>query len=170
MGSIPVRVIKKLLNLRIEELFYATRTRNCNNDDRCLRQKQGVIVGAVASETRAPPKARSGCWEPQPGRAAARRRQKRARWALFLVFGSQSSGMSTVVAAASFDPNGNQSKNSPACTIRQAGVRYARKQMMSFYGLWPMPPSSVRVSPDIYLKSGMASWTQTRPISVSALP
>ena len=72
MGSIPVRVIKKLLNLRIEELFYATRTRNCNNDDRCLRQKQGVIVGAVASETRAPPKARSGCWEPQPGRAAAR--------------------------------------------------------------------------------------------------
>ena len=52
----------------------------------------------------------------------------------------------------------------------QAGVRYARKQMMSFYGLWPMPPSSVRVSPDIYLKSGMASWTQTRPISVSALP
>lgn len=88
----------------------------------------------------------------------------------FLVFGSQSSGMSTVVAAALFDPNGNQSKNSPACTIRQAGVRYARKQMMSFYGLWPMPPSSVRVSPDIYLKSGMASWTQTRPISVSALP
>ena len=44
---------------------------NCNNDDRCLRQKQGVIVGAVASETRAPPEARSGCWEPQPGRAAA---------------------------------------------------------------------------------------------------
>ena len=60
--------------------------------------------------------------------------------------------------------------STPACTIRQAGVRYARKQMMSFYGLWPMPPSSVRVSPDIYLKSGMASWTQTRPISVSALP
>ena len=54
MGSIPVRVIKKLLNPKIEELFYATRTRNCNNDDRCLRQKQGVIVGAVASETRAP--------------------------------------------------------------------------------------------------------------------
>ena len=61
-------------------------------------------------------------------------------------------------------------KITPACTIRQAGVRYARKQMMSVYGLWPMPPSSVRVSPDIYLKSGMASWTQTRPISVSALP
>lgn len=65
---------------------------------------------------------------------------------------------------------GIRAKITPACTIRQAGVRYARKQMMSFYGLWPMPPSSVRVSPDIYLKSGMASWTQTRPISVSALP
>lgn len=65
---------------------------------------------------------------------------------------------------------GIRTKITPACTIRQAGVRYARKQMMSFYGLWPMPPSSVRVSPDIYLKSGMASWTQTRPISVSALP
>ena len=65
---------------------------------------------------------------------------------------------------------GIRTKITPACTVRQAGVRYARKQMMSFYGLWPMPPSSVRVSPDIYLKSGMASWTQTRPISVSALP
>ena len=95
MGSIPVRVIKKLLNLRIEELFYDPYEEskehgrpqaakkspvgsflvfgsqssgmstvvaaasfdpygNCNNDDRCLRQKQGVIVGAVASETRAP--------------------------------------------------------------------------------------------------------------------
>ena len=32
---------------------------NCNNDDRCLRQKQGVIVGAVASETRALPKTQS---------------------------------------------------------------------------------------------------------------
>lgn len=69
-----------------------------------------------------------------------------------------------------FDPCSCIIKITPACTIRQAGVRYARKQMMSFYGLWPMPPSSVRVSPDIYLKSGMASWTQTRPISVSALP
>ena len=86
------------------------------------------------------------------------------------MFGSQSSGMSTVVAAASFDRTGIRAKITPACTIRQAGVRYVRKQMMSFYGLWPMPPSSVRVSPDIYLKSGMASWTQTRPISVSALP
>ena len=40
---------------------------NRNNDDRCQRQKQGVIVGAVASKTRVPSKARSGCWEPQPG-------------------------------------------------------------------------------------------------------
>lgn len=104
MGSIPVRVIKKLLNPKIEELFYDPYEEskehgrpqaakkspvgsflvfgsqssgmstvvadvqvyilfdpygNCNNDDRCLRQKQGVIVGAVASETRAPPKAQS---------------------------------------------------------------------------------------------------------------
>lgn len=28
-----------------------------NNDDRCQRQKQGVIVGAVASKTRVPSKA-----------------------------------------------------------------------------------------------------------------
>lgn len=38
------------------------------------------------------------------------------------------------------------------------------------YGRWPMPPSSVRVSPFIYLKSGEASCTQTRPISSSASP
>ena len=37
------------------------------------------------------------------------------------------------------------------------------------YGRRPMPPSSVRVSPDRYLKSGMASCTHTRPISVSGL-
>ena len=38
------------------------------------------------------------------------------------------------------------------------------------YGRCPMPPSSVKVSPDMNLKSGLASWTQTRPISVSAFP
>ena len=38
------------------------------------------------------------------------------------------------------------------------------------YGLKPMPPSNVRVSPLKYLKSGEASCTQTRPISVSTLP
>ncbi len=38
------------------------------------------------------------------------------------------------------------------------------------YGLCPIPPSSVRVSPVIYLKSGDASCTQTRPISSSASP
>ena len=108
MGSIPVRVIKKLLNLRIEELFLCKpneeskehgppaggkkesgglffsvrvpRVRNVyrgcccldanaqgrflldpygnrNNDDRYQWQKQGVIVGAVASKTRVPSKA-----------------------------------------------------------------------------------------------------------------
>ena len=38
----------------------------CNDDDRGLRLKQGGVVGAAASKTRVPLKARSGCWEPQP--------------------------------------------------------------------------------------------------------
>ena len=38
------------------------------------------------------------------------------------------------------------------------------------YGLWPKAPSSVRVSPLIYLKSGEASCTHTRPISFSTSP
>ena len=38
------------------------------------------------------------------------------------------------------------------------------------YGRWPMPPSNVRVSPLMNLKSGLASCTTTRPISVSTLP
>ena len=40
--------------------------RNSNDDDRRQRRKQGEVVGAAASKTRVPPKARSGCWEPQP--------------------------------------------------------------------------------------------------------
>ena len=40
--------------------------RNSNDDDRRQRRKQGGVVGAAASKTRVPPKARSGCWEPQP--------------------------------------------------------------------------------------------------------
>ena len=39
---------------------------SCNNDDRCLRQKQGGIVGAAASEARVPFMVRCECWEPQP--------------------------------------------------------------------------------------------------------
>ena len=41
-------------------------TPQCNNCDRRQRRKQGEVVGAAASKTRVPPKARSGCWEPQP--------------------------------------------------------------------------------------------------------
>ena len=41
-------------------------TPQCNNCDRRQRRKQGAIVGAAASKTRVPPKARSGCWVPQP--------------------------------------------------------------------------------------------------------
>ena len=37
-----------------------------NDDDRRQRRKQGGVVGAAASKTRVPPKARSGCWVPQP--------------------------------------------------------------------------------------------------------
>ena len=39
---------------------------NSNDDDRCLRQKQGGVVGAAASEARVPFKVRCECWEPQP--------------------------------------------------------------------------------------------------------
>ena len=39
-----------------------------------------------------------------------------------------------------------------------------------YYGLKPSPPSSVIVSPVIYLKSGEANWTQTLPISSSLSP
>lgn len=38
------------------------------------------------------------------------------------------------------------------------------------YGRWPMPPSRVRVSPLMNLKSGLASCTTTRPISFSTSP
>ena len=41
-------------------------TPQCNNCDRRQRRKQGTVVGAAASKTRVPPKARSGCWVPQP--------------------------------------------------------------------------------------------------------
>ena len=39
-----------------------------NDDDRRQWRKQGGVVGAAASKTRVPPKARCGCWVPQPGR------------------------------------------------------------------------------------------------------
>lgn len=38
----------------------------CNGNDCRLRRKQGVAVGAAASEMRVPSKARSRCWVPQP--------------------------------------------------------------------------------------------------------
>ena len=50
---------------------------SCNDDDRCLRQKQGGVVGAVASRMQGPLKGRSICWEPQPvqGRGVSRGRE-----------------------------------------------------------------------------------------------
>ena len=41
-------------------------TPQCNNCNRRPWRKQGAVVGAAASKTRVPPKARSGCWVPQP--------------------------------------------------------------------------------------------------------
>ena len=46
--------------------LWAPPTPQCNNCDRRQRRKQGAVVGAAASKTRVPPKARSGCWVPQP--------------------------------------------------------------------------------------------------------
>ena len=50
---------------------------SCNDDDRCLRQKQGGVVGAVASRMQGPLKGRSIRWEPQPvqGRGESRGRE-----------------------------------------------------------------------------------------------
>ena len=61
-------------------------------------------------------------------------------------------------------------KHKRGCAAGTAPFACMRKNEKSNYGRRPMPPSSVRVSPDMNLKSGMASWTHTRPISSSALP
>ena len=37
-----------------------------NDDDRRQWRKQGGVVGAAASKTHVPSKARCGCWVPQP--------------------------------------------------------------------------------------------------------
>ena len=52
---------------------------------------------------------------------------------------------------------------------RARPLRY-RNVSASAYGRWPMPPSSVMVSPLMYLKSGPHSCTTTRPISASTSP
>lgn len=61
---------------------------------------------------------------------------------------------------------------------KSESVRYRRIPVLMriifvlrrFYGRSPMPPSSVIVSPFIYLKSPPAIWTQTRPMSFSTSP
>ena len=40
-----------------------------NDDDRRQWRKQGGVVGAAASKTQVPSKARCGCWVPQPVRS-----------------------------------------------------------------------------------------------------
>ena len=63
-----------------------------NDDDRRQRRKQGGVVGAAASKTRVPPKARCGCWVPQPG-------SKRKPFSTVL----QQKGCCTAVCAAAYN-------------------------------------------------------------------
>ena len=53
-----------LVKHRKTDLFAKAPLGRGNNDDRRQWRKQGVVVGAAASKTRA---MRSGCWVPQPG-------------------------------------------------------------------------------------------------------
>ena len=63
-------------------------------------------------------------------------------------------------------PNTKSSRRTVDLRDDTLAIRYPR----GVYGRWPMPPSNVRVSPLMNLKSGLASCTTTRPISVSTLP
>ena len=61
---------------------------------------------------------------------------------------------------------------SAAAAIKNCGTDrshsfFDRKRFDRYYGRRPRPPSRVKVSPFMYLKSGLASCTQTRPISSS---
>ena len=49
-----------------------------NDDDRRQWRKQGGVVGAAASKTQVPPKARCGCWVPQPVRSGGHSKSFRA--------------------------------------------------------------------------------------------
>ena len=53
-----------------------------NDDDRRQWRKQGGVVGAAASKTRVPPKARSGCWVPQPGSSGSHFKSSSFRYIL----------------------------------------------------------------------------------------
>ena len=53
--------------------------------------------------------------------------------------------------------------------LKQAG-KYLPLGAVLIQGRRPRPPSSVRVSPVIYLKSGWTTLTRTRPISSSGRP
>ena len=115
------------------------------------------------------------------------------------MFGSQSSGMSTVVADVQvcilFDPNGNQSKNHPrlhhpagggslckeADDVVLRSLAHAAFQRQGLaghileirHGQLDADTANLRLSVAVVAHGteiGRASWTQTRPISVSALP
>lgn len=64
-------------------------------------------------------------------------------------------------------------KTRPASRVSQPASRstlHTARSVRPAYGRRPMPPSRVRVSPERYLKSGLASCTTTRPISFSTSP
>ena len=65
-----------------EKIIFPLNMRS-NDDDRRQWRKQGGVVGAAASKTRVPPKARCGCWVPQPGRRGAHSKPSPSRIFIF---------------------------------------------------------------------------------------
>ena len=71
-GMLPPPIKKQFRNARRrfgtanKKYSFRSLCPKCNDDDRRQRRKQGGVVGAAASKTRVPPKARCGCWVPQP--------------------------------------------------------------------------------------------------------
>ena len=71
-----------LQNPSREKIIFPLNMRS-NDDDRRQWRKQGGVVGAAASKTRVPPKARCGCWVPQPGRRGAHSKPSPSRIFIF---------------------------------------------------------------------------------------
>ena len=60
------RKVRRLFGSSNKKIKFLELCPECNDDDRRQRRKQGGVVGAAASKTHVPPKARCGCWVPQP--------------------------------------------------------------------------------------------------------
>ena len=65
------RKVRRLFGSSNKKIKFLELCPECNDDDRRQWRKQGGVVGAAASKTRVPPKARCGCWVPQPGRSGS---------------------------------------------------------------------------------------------------